>query len=94
MVQRQERGPWTHGTIVEDGDQNHNDQSYKACIGKTGWVININSKHVMVTCITSEWYVRDQLLKDRKPETLEHIIGQFENQMQQDRHWTYTKARH
>ena len=28
VVQQEDGGPWTHGTIVRKGDHNHHDQSY------------------------------------------------------------------
>ena len=28
VVQREDGGPWTHGTIVGKGDHNHHNQSY------------------------------------------------------------------
>ena len=34
-----------------------------------------------------------QLSNDRKTDALEDITRQFENQMQEDKNWTYTKSR-
>ena len=30
--QRQDGRPWSHGTIMDKGDQIHNDQSYNVCM--------------------------------------------------------------
>ena len=54
------------------------------------WIMTTNVK---VTPIMVEQYFRNQLSKDRKRDTLEDIIRQFENQMQQDKVWTHTKVR-
>ena len=49
VVQRQDQGLWTHGTIVEKGDQN---------MTKKGQLIARKSKHVNMMPITSEQYLR------------------------------------
>ena len=58
-----------------------------------GWQITRNSKYLKVTPITWEQYLRDQLSDERKTDTLDDIIWQFENYMQQDKDWTYNEAR-
>ena len=35
-VQQEDCDRWTHGTIVEKGNHNHNKRSYTICITKTG----------------------------------------------------------
>ena len=55
---------------------------------KTGWLIMRNNKHVMMTLITLEQYLRDQLSKGRTF-TLEEIIKQSE-----DKDLTITEASH
>ena len=42
--------------------------------------------------ITSDQYLKDQLSKDRKLDTQEELIRQFENQAQQDVDLTLTEA--
>ena len=42
VVQQEDRGLWTHGTIEDKGDHNHHDRSYKICITKTGKIITCN----------------------------------------------------
>ena len=71
VVQREDRGLWIHGRVVKKEDQNHNDQAYRICIIKTGWIITRNSKHGKVMPITLQKHLRDQLSKDRK----RHIKG-------------------
>ena len=88
VIQRDDGGPWTHGKIIDKGDHNHNDQSYKVYMKKIGWQITRNSKHVKVTPITSKQYHGNQLSKDRKTDTLENPERQFENQTGQHKEWT------
>ena len=64
--------------IVDKEDQRHNDQSYRICVTKTGKLIMRNCKHLKVTPIESEQYLRDQLSKDKTTETLQDISKQFE----------------
>ena len=35
VVQWEDGGPWTHGTIEVKGNHNHHDRSYYICIPKT-----------------------------------------------------------
>ena len=53
-AQCEDRGLWTHATIIEKGDHNHNDQSYSVQVMKTGQLITRNSKHVKATPITAD----------------------------------------
>ena len=48
VVQREDGGPWTHGTVVGKQDHNHNNRSYTICITKTGQLTTRNSKHIKV----------------------------------------------
>ena len=56
-------------TGIENGHQNHNDQSYNVHMTKMRQHIIRYSKHVKVRPITSEQFLRDQLVKDRKRHT-------------------------
>ena len=47
-----------------------------------------------MTPITSGQYLRDQLSKDGKIDTLKDIIRQFENHTQQHKYQTHNKAMH
>ena len=42
VVQGEDRGLWTHGTIEDKGNHHHHDRSYKICITKTGRIITCN----------------------------------------------------
>ena len=42
VVQQEDRGPWTHGTIEDKGNHNHHGRSYKICITKTVRIITHN----------------------------------------------------
>ena len=53
-------------------------------------LITRNRKHVKVSPITSEKYLRDQLARDRKAEMLKDIIRQFKSQTQHDKDLTST----
>ena len=39
VVQCEDGGPWTHGTIEGKGNHNHHDRSYKIHITKTGRLV-------------------------------------------------------
>ena len=41
VVQRDDKVPWTHGTIIEKGDQNYSDPSYKIHMTMMG-----NTNHI------------------------------------------------
>ena len=54
---------------------------------------NKYNKHVRAMTMTLEQYLRYQLSKDRKTDTLEDILRPFENQTQQDNDLTLTEAK-
>ena len=67
--------------MVEKGDQNHNDWAYKIDTTKDRMADNKEQHaHVKVIPITLKQYFRDQFSKDRRMDTLEDILRQFENQ--------------
>ena len=39
VFQQKDRGPWSHGTIIDKSDHNHSDQSYRIQMTKTGQLI-------------------------------------------------------
>ena len=80
MVQHEDSRPWTNGTVVGNKDHNHNNRSYTICITKTAKLITRNNKHVQTTLITAEHYLWDQADKQRRTDTVEDIIKQFEKQ--------------
>ena len=56
-VQWEDRGPWTHGTIVGKGDHNHHNQSYKIQVITIGRIITCNRQHIKPTLIIAEEYM-------------------------------------
>ena len=67
MVQWEDRGPWTHGTIEVKDNDNHHDRSYKICITKTGKIITNNRWHIRPTPISAEQYFHNQLVQHPPP---------------------------
>ena len=53
VVQWEDGGPWTHGTIVGKGDHNHHNRSYKIPVTNTGRIITCNRQHIKPTPITA-----------------------------------------
>ena len=45
-VQREDRGPWTHGTIEAKGNHNYHNRSYKIHITNTGKIVTCNRQHI------------------------------------------------
>ena len=93
LVQEEDGGPWTHSTITEKGDQYINDQSYKVCMTKRGWLINQKEQ-------ACEGYIKHIRAAPQTPaiqrQKSRHTRRQneFENQTLKDIAWTYTEARH
>ena len=79
VVQCEDGGPWTHGTVEIKGDHNHNDRSYTIWVTRTGWLITSNSKHVKPTQITAKQYLWDQLAKHIVTDPLKDILKQLKN---------------
>ena len=73
MVQREDGGPWTHGTTEAKSDHNHHDRSYKICITKTGKIVTCNRQHMKPMQILTEQYLHYQLHKHIKTDLLENI---------------------
>ena len=46
MVQRDDSGPWTHGTVVDHNKAEHNMQSYDIRLTLSGCIITRNIKHI------------------------------------------------
>ena len=57
MVQWEDKGLWTHGTIVGKGNHNHHNQSYKIQVTTTGRIITCNRQHIKPIPMTSEDYM-------------------------------------
>ena len=77
MVQQDDGWPWTHGTGV-GGQHNHNSRSYTIHVTKTGQLITRKSKHI-ITLITAEQYLWDQLNKNIRSDTVEDTLNNLKN---------------
>ena len=54
VVQHEDEGPWTHGTVEGKGDHNHHDKFYNILITKMGQLVTRDRKHIKPTQITAE----------------------------------------
>ena len=63
VVQQEDGGPWTHGTIVGTGDHNHNNCSYTIQLTTNGRRITHNRQHVKPTSVTADTYIQYQATK-------------------------------
>ena len=76
MVQREDGGPWTHGTIINHNKEDHHMQSYRIKLSLSGHVVTRNMKHVRKTSIMPWMYKRIEKIKqtendpDRQDEKL------------------------
>ena len=61
VVQQEDGGLWTHGTVVGRGDHSHSNRSYMIRFSKTDQVVIRNSKHIKATPVTAKQYLRDQI---------------------------------
>ena len=52
-VQKEDSGPWNQGTNIAKGNHNHNDQSYRVWVTKTGQLKPRKSKYLTTTPITA-----------------------------------------
>ena len=49
VVQHEDWGLWSHGTIEGKGDHNHHDRCYHICMIKTGRLVTQNRQHIKPT---------------------------------------------
>ena len=77
VVQQEEGGPGTHGTIVCIGNHNLNNRSYTISITVTGYIVTRNSKHIKTTPITAEQYLKDHLTQHTN-DLVERMLKQYE----------------
>ena len=82
-VHSEDGGPWTHGTVVGSGDNNHNNRSYMMCITKTGQLATRNRKHIKENPATGGQYLWDQW-RENTVDVLDNILQYFEKQAQQN----------
>ena len=74
VVQQEDGGPWTHGTVVDKGNHNHHNRSYKLQVTKTGRIITCNRQHIKPTPITAESFLHNQVSKHTKTDPLDTIL--------------------
>ena len=77
-VQWEDRGLWTHGTIVGTGNHNHHSRSYKIQVTTTGRIITCNIQHIKPTSITAEDYMHYQARKHTKMDPLDAILDHIQ----------------
>ena len=75
--------PWTHGTVVGRGGQNHNNRSHVIRISERGQIVTRNSKHIKATPITAEQYLRDQI-NENTTDPLNEILKNYEKLTQEN----------
>ena len=78
VVQPEDEGPWTHGAVVDKGDYNHHNRSYKIQVTKTGRIITHNRQHIRPTPITAENFLHNQLSKHTKTDPLDAILDHIQ----------------
>ena len=68
-VQQEDGGPWTHGTIVRTGNQNHHNRSYTIQPTTNGRCITCNGQHIKPIIVTADVYLQDQSNKNSNVRT-------------------------
>ena len=58
VVQQEESGLWTHGTVVDTGDHNHHDHTYIIQLTTNGRRITCNRQHITPTSVTADAYLQ------------------------------------
>ena len=76
-VQWEDGGPWTHGTVVDKGNHNHHNRSYKIQVTKTGRIITPNRKHIRPTPLTAENFLHNQFKHTYKNRSTIHHSGRY-----------------
>ena len=73
VVQQEDGGPWTHGTVIGKGDHNQHNRSYKIQVTKSGRIITCN-RHMKPTPITTEDFLHYQANKHTEIDPLDAIL--------------------
>ena len=68
-VQHEDSGPWTHGTVANMADHNHNDSPYIIQLTKNGRCISRNRWHIKPTTVTADTYLQQQSNKQSNTKT-------------------------
>ena len=81
VVQWEDGGLWTHGTIVGKGDPNHYDWSYTIQLTTTGRRITHNRWHIKPTSIVADAYIwyQDTKNANRQNDLLDAILEHIKN---------------
>ena len=69
VVQQEDGGLWTHGTIVGTGDHNHHYCAYTVQLTTNGRRVTCNIQHIKLTLVTAETYIQYQATKHTKKQT-------------------------
>ena len=77
-VQQEDGGPWTYGTVVDKGDHNHHNRSYKTQVTKTGRIITCNRQPIRPKPITAENFLYNQLSKHTRTDPLDTILDHIQ----------------
>ena len=77
-VRWEDRGPWTHGTIVGKSNHNCHNRSYKIQVTTTGRMITCNREHIKPTPVTAEYYMCYQARKHTKTDPLNAILDHIQ----------------
>ena len=81
VVQWEDGGLWTHGTIVGTGDHNHNNQSYIIQLTTNGRRIRCNRQHIKPISVKTDAYIQCQATKHihKQNNLLEDILEHIRN---------------
>ena len=63
VVQQEDGGPWTHGTVVGIGNHNHHDKSYTIQLTTNGRCITCNRHLIKPAAVTADTYIQYQSTK-------------------------------
>ena len=78
VVQQEDRGLKSHGTITGKGNHNHHSRTYKIQVTNTGIIITHNRQHIKPTPITTEDYMCYQASKQTKTDPLNGILDHIQ----------------
>ena len=81
VVQWEDGGLWTHGSIVGTGDHNHNYHSYTIQLTTNGRRITCNRQHIRPASVTADAYMQYQATKHihKQIALLEDILEPIRN---------------
>ena len=89
VVQWEDGGPWTHGTVVSTGDHNHHNQAYTIQLTTSGKQIICNRQHIKPTSVRADAYLQYHAAKQSctRTDPLADILNNINNNPA-----AYTKA--